>query len=120
MPPVACSIPLPYYGDTFPIVSMAQMTKYPIVSGADIRYDFGVEKGYVHIVKIIIDPPFIRVGAIPGCNVDRKWITQAVSPMVWAGVCTIIPRICTNRNISASIRFLRSIRQCVFLSMLYG
>ena len=120
MPPIAQCISLPYYGNAFPIMSMAQETKYPIVTGeltSDMIHVISEsEEGHLHIVKIVIDPPLIRVGAIAGCHIDRKWITRAVSSMVWARVCTIIPWICTNRNISAPVWFSRSIRW----SVLYG
>lgn len=78
------------------------------------------QKGHLHIVKIIIDPPFIRVSAIPRRHVDREGVAQAVSPTVWARVRTAFTRIGAERNVSALVFLERGVGRLAFLTMLYG
>ena len=78
------------------------------------------QRGYIHIIKVVIDPPFVRVVAIPCRHIDRKGIAQAVSPIIRARVCTAFTRIGANRNVGALVRLGRSIGWIAFLTMLYG
>lgn len=76
--------------------------------------------GHLHVIDIIVDPPFVRIVAIPGRHIDREWIAQAVSPVIWTRVCTTFARIRTDRNSRASVWFARRAGWIVGLDMFYG